>query len=500
LGALQTTLLNTADDAFLAKLNPAGGGKSDLLYATYYGGSGDGTNPDQGFGIAIDSANPPNAYIAGETFSTDLPVVSAFQSKLNGNGAAAAGNSDAFVAKLALVPTLTVAPSPFNFGPQPVGVATNAQQFTVTNNTANTATFSSIVTTGVSPLANTDFAVSNDACSPAGVGAGLTCTVSVKFTPSVAAAESATLVITATVTNGGQNSTIVLKVNLSGTGSASAPGVGLAPANLSFGGQMLTTTSAATPVTLTNTGNGALTINTIAGSGDFAATSTGAGACPIGPATLLAGAKCTINVTFAPTVLGARVGTLTVTDNAGGSPHTVPLTGSGWDFGLAGPAQPPPPITSKAPGNFNVTMTPLGGFNQNVGLTCAVTPAAALSTCTVTTPVMAADGVTAQNAAVMVTTTALMVPPPSVPVPPASIRQIVPVILAFLLLMLLPKTNRVRLRLAMAAAMFAFIFFAACNGIKHVTNPIPATVTVTGTSTGTAGSVVHKAIVSVTIN
>src|SRR5437588_10929333 len=59
----------------------------------------------------------------------------------------------------------------------------------------------------------------------------------------------------------------------------------------------------------------ALTINSFAASGDFAATSTGANACPMSPATLAAGANCTINVTFTPTASGARTGTLLLADN-----------------------------------------------------------------------------------------------------------------------------------------------------------------------------------------
>src|SRR5437588_12679145 len=73
----------------------------------------------------------------------------------------------------------------------------------------------------------------------------------------------------------------------------------------------------------------ALTINSFAASGDFAATSTGANACPMSPATLAAGGNCTINVTFTPTALGARTGTLLLADNAAGSPQTVALSGNG---------------------------------------------------------------------------------------------------------------------------------------------------------------------------
>ena len=489
-GPLQATLLNAAGDAFIAKLHPAGGGTSDLLYATFYGGSGDGGDADQGYGIAIDSANPPNAYITGLTFSTNLPVLSALPT-----GGSLQGPSDAYVAKLTLVPTLTVAPSPFNFGIQPVGATSVPQAFVVTNNTASTATFTSIVATGVSPAANTDFAISSDGCSPNGVAAGLQCTVSVTFTPSVAAAESATLVITAVVTNGGQASTQVFNVNLSGSGSATAPGVGFSVPNLPFTPQMLTTTSASMPVTLTNTGNGSLTISSIAASGDFAATSTGATACPIGPATLLAGGTCTINVTFAPTAVGARAGTLTVTDNAGGSPHTIPLTGTGWDFQVTAP----PTETGKSPLIFNATMTPLGGFNQSVGFTCTGAPAG--STCTIATPITAADGKTAQSVQVTLTRTSSALPVPLSPVrtPPISILQIVPLTLALLLLFLLPKTKGLRVRLGLATAVLLLIALAGCGG-PSTPPPITGNLTIKGTSSGTAGTVSHSATVAVTLN
>jgi hypothetical protein len=58
-----------------------------LSYSTYLGGS----NTDQGNAIAVDAAG--NAYIAGQTFSTNFPVAGAYQ-------ASQAGTGDAFVAKL----------------------------------------------------------------------------------------------------------------------------------------------------------------------------------------------------------------------------------------------------------------------------------------------------------------------------------------------------------------------------------------------------------------
>ncbi len=58
-------------DAFVAKLNPAG---SALTYSTYLGGSGD----DQAQGISLDAAG--DAYVTGQTYSTDFPTVDSIQS------------------------------------------------------------------------------------------------------------------------------------------------------------------------------------------------------------------------------------------------------------------------------------------------------------------------------------------------------------------------------------------------------------------------------------
>jgi ASPM-SPD-2-Hydin domain-containing protein/centrosomal CEP192-like protein/beta-propeller repeat-containing protein len=488
LGSFQPTLSNTNGTPFFAKLNPGGAGSADLLYATFFGGSGNPptNNSDQGFGIAIDSATPPNAYLTGQTFSADMPVLTPLPT-----GGSLIPPSAAFVAKLSPIPTVTVSPSPFAFGVQPVGATSSQQTFTLTNNNSTTVTFTSIVAVGVSPAANTDFAVASDACSPS-VAAGAQCTVTVTFTPAAAGARTGTLVFTDNDVNSPQN------VSLSGTGSATAPGVGLAPTSLAFGNQTLNTTSAAKTVTLANTGTGALTINSIAASGDFAETSTGATACPISPATLAAGASCIISVTFTPTALGARAGTLTITDNAGGSPQIVPLTGTGTgtpDFGLTGPTTVQP-VTLGQTLNFSVTVTGTGGFNSPVALACTGAPA--LSQCTVTSPVTppVAPPSTIQ-AQVSMTTTAFVVPPLGMPTPIAPPRQVVPLVLALMLLLSLVWVRRPRLRLAMATAVLTLIAITGCNGIKHQSTPKgPATLTITGTS----GALTHNVQVQISVN
>ena len=73
------------NDVFVTKLNPTG---SALVYSTYLGGSG----ADSGFRIAVDASG--NAYLAGETRSTNFPTASPFQASFGG------GTNDGFVTKL----------------------------------------------------------------------------------------------------------------------------------------------------------------------------------------------------------------------------------------------------------------------------------------------------------------------------------------------------------------------------------------------------------------
>jgi hypothetical protein len=71
-------------DAFVARLNPSG---NQLVYSTYLGGG----NADRGLRIAADSSG--NAYVTGDTRSSNFPTANAFQRTLG-------GGSDAFVARL----------------------------------------------------------------------------------------------------------------------------------------------------------------------------------------------------------------------------------------------------------------------------------------------------------------------------------------------------------------------------------------------------------------
>jgi hypothetical protein len=92
LGAFDTSS-NAWHDGFVSKLNASG---TALVYSTFLGGG----EYDYGLGIAIDSLG--NAYITGETNSTDFPITpGAFDTSYNG------GYYDIFVTKMSLNPYLT---------------------------------------------------------------------------------------------------------------------------------------------------------------------------------------------------------------------------------------------------------------------------------------------------------------------------------------------------------------------------------------------------------
>ncbi|MBZ5704866.1 MAG: choice-of-anchor D domain-containing protein [Acidobacteriia bacterium] len=102
--------------------------------------------------------------------------------------------------------------------------------------------------------------------------------------------------------------------------------VSLSPISLTFPAQNVGSTSSPQNLTLTNSGNTAITINSITFTGanatDFSQTNT----CGT---SLAGGTSCAIAVTFTPTATGTRTATINVNDNAVGSPQTAALSGTG---------------------------------------------------------------------------------------------------------------------------------------------------------------------------
>jgi hypothetical protein len=295
-GAFQTTYGGKLD-AFVAKLNAAG---SSLLYSTYMGGSGE----DFGSGIAIDASG--NVYVTGFTHSVNFPITAgAFRTSLT-------GNHDAFVAKISIfaAPVLVLSPPSLTFAQQAVGTTSAVQKVRLTDGGTKPLSITSIIAGG-------DFAQTNDC--PGTVAPAAFCTFNVTFTPTAAGRRTGAVTITDNAAGSPH------KLLLTGTGSLTA--VILAPASMTF--PLLRTvggTSLPQTVKLTNVGSEQLNItgSTVTGPnpGDFAQSNN----CP---ATVALGGSCLITVTFTPAAQGVRTASVSIADNAPGSPQTVPLTGRG---------------------------------------------------------------------------------------------------------------------------------------------------------------------------
>jgi len=207
--------------------------------------------------------------------------------------------------------SMTISPSPLNFGPQLLTTMSAPQTITVTNVVLSPITISSVAISGD----DSEFG-GNQTCSNTTLAVGASCTLTEIFIPAQAGPRSATITLTDD-TQGSPHS-----VSLNGTGIVSGANATLSATSISFGSVAVGDTSEAQSVTLTNYGSSALNISGITASADFAETDN----CT---APLTSTASCTINVTFGPTSTGTVNGTLSVTDNGAGSPQTVSLTGSG---------------------------------------------------------------------------------------------------------------------------------------------------------------------------
>lgn len=191
------------------------------------------------------------------------------------------------------------------FADQLVGTSSAMQLVTLTN---YGTTALSITKISISGADSADFAQSNDCGSQLQPLAS--CAIDVTFQPSQIGLRTATLSIADHASGGSQT------VSLKGAGTV----VSFSPASLDFG--TITGGSKTLATTLKNTGTTVLSISHLATSGSGFSQTNNCGS------SLGAGASCTITVTFKPPGFGRWNGAIQVYDNGGGSPQSVPLSGS----------------------------------------------------------------------------------------------------------------------------------------------------------------------------
>ena len=325
---LQSILTPLAtSNAFVTEVNGTG---TALLYSTYLGGRG----ADLGKGIAVDRPTG-DAYLTGSTTSPNFPVLSSsggatkpFQDQLG----TSAGN--AFITKISptAAPGLNFFPPTFDFHNIGVGLVSQAESVTLSNNSGGSVTIDSLSLGGNNP---SDFAIGTigSICTNGliltATGATSSCVVNLTFNPQLQDARSATLTAT-------YNSTSTATMNLLGFGAV--PELSFSPATLNFGTNVPLNVTTVRGISLTNPGGGPLNVGNveITGTDATAYRIPSPNACKLIAAD---GGSCFFEVDFTPTAaVSYNNAALQINDNVAGSPQSIPITGAGADQVIVSPA------------------------------------------------------------------------------------------------------------------------------------------------------------------
>jgi hypothetical protein len=283
-----------------------------------------------------------------------------------------AGTQTASLSGVGLLPaTDALTPTALIFGVQQLNTASATQQVTLAN--AGDAALTGIAV----QIASGDFTVVN------GCGNSLSghssCALLVAFAPKSVGTGAGLLTVTDTYRS--------QAVGLSGTGVA-PPGVSLSPVSAMTFAATGVGLSANQAMILTNNGGMALLIQSINATGDFAIVA-GSNTCGT---SLAVGAQCSAQIAFSPTAAGSRVGGLTVMDNAGSSPQSLQLSGTGVDFALNANGSTSATIAAGGQAVYPLLLTSVAGLPGTVAFACTGVPEHA--TCIVTPTAPALGGTT----------------------------------------------------------------------------------------------------------
>ncbi|MGH9685373.1 MAG: choice-of-anchor D domain-containing protein [Candidatus Acidiferrales bacterium] len=309
----QTSLKGTANAFLSVIVQNATTGAASLLYSTYLGGS----RSDTGQSIAAPQAN--EVYVAGDSSSPDFPWLDNFQ-PLN-------GDQDAFIAKLD--PTSSGVTSLIYA--TPFGGTTPAGSASATNG-------SDVVADGAGHVYVAGFTTAADFPQAAHTasGAQLTCT-SCQSNPPAADAFVAAIDENTSLEPG-----VSFGVSQVNFGASNVGGTNIPPQN----------------VGVINTGSAPLNISAIQLAGtngaDFSLQNfSGCESAPIAP-----GAVCSLSVGFVPSQVGTEAATISITDNAPGSPQVLQVAGIGSG-----------PLGVLSPASLSFGNEPVGGQSKALAVT-----------------------------------------------------------------------------------------------------------------------------------
>jgi hypothetical protein len=323
-----------------------------------------------GNGFGMTGLAVPMTLGAGQSTAFTVSFAPAGAGSASGNISVVsnAANSVSTVALtgMGVQPQISVAPGSVSFGPVTVG-QTSSQAVTLTNAGGAYLNITQLAGPG------TGFSLSGLAL-PFTLAPGKSTAFTVSFTPTSGASFAGSLML---VSNAPTSPTTI---PLSGTGSAQVLQLTPSTTSLIFGNQALNA-SATQSVTLTNTGNAAVSISqvNVAGSGF-----TLNGSAPL--VTLSAGQAASFSVTFTPTTAGSATGSASVVSTAANSPLSISLSGVGVQpqisvvpgsvsFGTVTVGQTnSQTITLSNPGSANLNVTQFAGPGTGFGLTGLAMP------------------------------------------------------------------------------------------------------------------------------
>ncbi len=298
-----------------------------------------------------------------------------------------------------IAPAVTFSPSSLTFSPQVVGTTSSPQSATLTNTGTVDLLITSLTPAGNSaqdgagidnntvPFTETD----NCPRSPATVPPGGSCTINVQAAPATWGTLSGSVVAADNALNGPQY--------LYATGTAYSGTASFSSTTLNLNAPAVGQTSSPQTLTLSNTGSSPLFIASINGGG-FGETNN----CPIAGSGLAAGSSCLISMTYTANQTGSVVGGLSIIDSSStGFDQSITVYGStgAADFTL----EAAPSSATVLPGEtatYPLRLTPLGGFNSPVALSCTGAPQHA--SCSVQPPSLTPNGFNIALANAQVTT------------------------------------------------------------------------------------------------
>ena len=265
-------------------------------------------------------------------------------------------------------PSAAITPPSLDFG-----LVTDGQRVSLVLHLVNNGDQSLAINLAATSISGTNAAdFSQSTTCLATLAPNANCSFAVTFTPSTAGVESASLAISDNAPGSPQT------IPLAGTGVAASPSISFVPGSITFSPISQGFTEGPQSIQITNIGSATLHISDIALGGsnpqDFSQTNN----CTAAPVAI--NASCSINVTFTPLATGARSASITLTDDAPGSPQTLFVQGTGatpFQLNVSPQSSTTASVTAGQTAQYALLLNPGTGFTGNISMSCTGAPVGA---------------------------------------------------------------------------------------------------------------------------